>query len=704
MKPISTLIALLGLVFSPIPTVSAESYEILVLSGPSSKISGGNTLIRLVVPSGTDRSRLKVQLNGSDITATFSNDSSGGMTGLVSGLRTGSNQIQLLQENGQIIVEKALVNFPVTGPVFSGPHQQPFICGTQNFKLPDGKLLGAPQDSNCSVPTVVTYMYKSSTASGSGPAAFKPLPTGGSLPADLMQTTTTDGRSVPYIVRIETGTINRAIYQTAILHDPVNDPVPSPHTPPRGWNQKLLYSFGGGCTGGWFRQGSTLSSLLNDQIVGKGYGEAAATLNVFGVNCQDLTAAETMMMVKERFIESYGAPLFTFGRGGSGGAYQQIQIADNYPGLLDGIIPSATFPEVLATTQFLTDIQLFDRYFKSTAHGLTEDQQKAVTGVGTLKNITGIYKGAQRVNPMTFCPPELPEALRYHPIKNPTGARCDVFDHTINVYGVDPATGFARRPLDNVGVQYGLNALKMKQISVQQFLDLNEKIGGYDNDGEMVSARSRADLNAVRAAYQTGRITNGGGGLASIPIIDFRAYTDLTKNGDVHLKYHSFAFRERLRLANRNSSNEIMLTAPTGMVSNQVTEYAIDKMSEWLTNVKKDQSGDLLRDKVIRAKPADLVDSCYSATGEQIIEEQTFTGGKCNELYPAFPSPRMVAGGPLTNNVLKCQLKPIDWHDYPVPLSPEEKERMNQIFPEGTCDWTRPGIEEQSIIGTWLQF
>ena len=34
-----------------------------------------------------------------------------------------------------------------------------------------------------------------------------------------------------------------------------------------------------------------------------------------------------------------------------------------------------------------------------------------------------------------------------------------MFDAAQNIYGVDPATGAALRPFDNVGVQYGLNAL-----------------------------------------------------------------------------------------------------------------------------------------------------------------------------------------------------------------------------------------------------
>ena len=69
----------------------------------------------------------------------------------------------------------------------------------------------------------------------------------------------------------------------------------------------------------------------------QGYAVASASLNTFGNNCAELLAAETMMMVKEHFIETYGTPAATIGWGGSGGSYQQHQIADNYPGLLDGI-------------------------------------------------------------------------------------------------------------------------------------------------------------------------------------------------------------------------------------------------------------------------------------------------------------------------------------------------------------------------------
>ena len=38
------------------------------------------------------------------------------------------------------------------------------------------------------------------------------------------------------------------------------------------------------------------------------------------------------MVAKEHFSEAYGLPRFTIGAGGSGGAIQQLLVAQNYPG------------------------------------------------------------------------------------------------------------------------------------------------------------------------------------------------------------------------------------------------------------------------------------------------------------------------------------------------------------------------------------
>ena len=171
-----------------------------------------------------------------------------------------------------------------------------------------------------------------------------------------------------------------------------------------------------------------------------------------------------------------------------------------------------------------------------------------------------IDEGAGRIHPTEHCPDVLPQALRYDAVSNPTGARCTVYDHAVNVYGRDPKTGFARRPLDNVGIQYGLAALNSGTISKSQFLELNEKIGGFDHDGNMVAARSVAETDAIRVAYRSGLLNNGGGGLATTPVIDYRAYRDDVPDGDVHVRYHSFSMRERMIKANGHADNHVMLT------------------------------------------------------------------------------------------------------------------------------------------------
>jgi hypothetical protein len=64
----------------------------------------------------------------------------------------------------------------------------------------------------------------------------------------------------------------------------------------------------------------------------------------------------------------------------------------------------------------------------------------------------------------------------------------------------------------------------------------------------------------------------------------------------------------------------------------------------------------------------------------------------------------MHAGGPVTNDVLKCQLKPIDFNDYQVKFSDAERDRLASIFPDGVCDWTKPGVEQRKLAGVWQSF
>src|SRR5712671_5694065 len=690
-----------------------RDFRIEVLSGRPDMVAGGDALIRVTVKKKqVGLGDVRIELNNADVTALFKADSaSRSLTGLVTGLRLGENRLEVdgKRHGRGSEAELKLVNYPIEGPIISGPHEQPYACATQQFNLPAGLgNLGSALDANCSINRRVDYIYRTNAN------AFAQWPAGATTyPANMASTTTTLGKTVPYIIRIETGTINRAIYQITILHDPLKEPAPSWSSQPGNWNKRLIYTFGGGCIGGWYRQGSSTGGVTDNFMLSNGYALASSTLNVFGNNCNDLTASETMMMVKERFIKAYGVPAHTQGWGCSGGSYAQHQIGDNYPGLLEGIIPGCSFPEVgFATINVISDAWLLDNYFtaRQAAMGWTDEQKRQVTGFLQYATAPNIEIGAHRIDPKpatTSCA-SVPLALRYDPATNPMGVRCTVYDHTVNVYGKDPATGFARRPLDNVGIQYGLKLVNDGTIPAEQFVDLNEKIGGFDRDATIVPQRAVADLIAARAAYQTGRLTNGGGGLAEMPIIDFRDYNDVLPGGDIHVRYHSFSMRQRLEKANGRSDNQVMWVNDNrfGLYSNAnpLLQNAILKMDRWVTAIKADKRHIPQIDKVVQNKPADLQEGCYTKdpTPLFIAQHQVRGPSTCHDLYPSNSFPREVAGADIAADIIKCQTKPLKESDYAVAFTATQWARLQAVFPSGVCDWSKPGHEQQDPLGTWL--
>jgi len=687
-----------------------KDFKIEVLSSKPYLVTGGDALVRVTVKDRkVSLDAVRVELNGASITGAFRADASARtLTGLVSGLRLGPNQLEVdakAKGKGRADADMTLTNYPIEGPVISGPQEFPFACTTFDFvPYPGGAALGAPLDSNCSVQRRVNYVYRKTT----GEFAALPQPYS-TLPADVASTTTVNGVTVPFIVRLETGTINRAIYQTAVLHNP-NTGQPSPFAPPAAWNGRLIYPLGGGCIGGWYTQGPDLVTPLNATWLGKGHAVASATLNTFGNNCNDLLSSETIIMVKERFIESYGVPKFTIGTGSSGGAYQSNQTADNYPGTFDGIVTMNSFPDVTTGMVPMHSSRLFELYLASRPGRYTVDQVKAMTGYLTIPgqiNEMSRVRG-DRLDPRIDFPPEIlpgvgPE-FQYDPETNPFGARADVYDHTVNVYGVvsdTPVAGassFAQRPLDNVGVQYGLRALNTGVITVEDFLDLNASMGGVDIDFNLVATRTNFYPGATKRAYQGGRILSGGGGLARTAIITRSGGNDLLTQGDVHLRYHSFSIRQRLINANGHADNQVIVgnLAPS--------ELLLDQMGAWLTAVVADNSDRSRAEKVVANKPADVVDACWTTEGVKIVEPQVLEGtGQCNALFPRGVPPEFVAGAPIELDVIKCQLKAIDVNDYQVAVTPQQLAQLAAIFPTGVCDWSKKGVKQVEAV-PWASY
>ncbi len=675
---------------------SSDNLALTSISNPRpTLVSGGQVLIGVTVPHGVRASDVRVTANGHDVTSAFRAQSDGSLLGLVTGLREGSNTLAASTGgHGHGSSRQArlrVVDHPITGPVFSGPQQTPFFCETTAFGL------AAATMPLCSAPTQVSFQYKNTAG------AFVPLADPASRPADLA-TATVNGHTVPYIVRLEQGTIDRGVYQIAALYDG-NDPTPL--VPDTSWNKALVYTFGGGCNAG-FHQGNSTGGVLNDLFLGQGYAVASSSLNVLDNNCSSVISAEAAMMVKEHFIDTYGPVSHTIGWGGSGGAIQQYTISDEYPGILDGIIPGISFPDPLTTAGPVTDCRLFDNFFAGPGASFTAAQRQAIGGYLDFTSCQSWdLTFASRSTATQSCNSAIPVADRWDPVTNPHGVICNSDEQIVNQVGVDPTTGFPRSPLDNTGVQYGLAALQAGQLTPDQFVQLNAGMGGLDFAGNPIAGRTQADPKALNAVYSDDLITNGDQGLRDTPIIDQRTDLDAAGFGnDIHTTDWSFAMRQRLLAANGTAANQVIIeNQPTVAIQNAVNVYELDAMNRWLTAIDTDRSHRALQSKIIVDRPGDLGDGCFLSATQRVVSKVTDpAGGPCAATFPVGTNPREVAGEAQAMNVAKCALKPLNFAGYHVAFTAAEKSELKATFPTGVCDYSRPGVGQHKPIGSWLSY
>ena len=666
------------------PASAADPIKIETLSSKPNWVTGGDALMAVTAPSGTSRNKLIVRRNGTVVTNSFKADpdDSQRIVGLVTGLKNGSNVVSAWVSDGSANPARHdMFNSPRVGPLFSGPHQTPYYCNTAALGA------GAPTDANCSGTTSVAYYYRDTGGN------FKPLTDPKSRPADLAQTTTRTGQTVDYVVRVETGTINRAVYKWSVLA--------SGGVTGNGWNKRFFYNYGGGCSTG-HQQGQDVPNPLNNPELSRGYAVMSSSLNVFNTSCNDVLSAETTSMVKERAIEALGQkPVWTAGQGGSGGSVQIQMMVQNYPGLLDGINPGASFPD--NSSPDYPDCRVLNRYFSSPAGAsLGGAKRKAITGMDNNNGCAALANGADVVNASEGCIESIvPVSVIFNATTNPGGVRCTLWDNMVNIYGKDPNTGYARRTFDNVGVQYGLAALNSGAISLDEFLDLNEGVGGYDNNGAFSASRSAADTTGLATAYRTGRFQQGAGGLKSVPIVDERSYVD--EDANVHQYLNTYRMRARLDRFNGNHDNQIMFRAKGGANTTPMGVAAIETLGTWLDGIKSDTSTASGPQKVLNNKPADAVDACWIGGNRVNGVAQIGATNQCETTYPPHSLPRNVAGLPVNSIVAKCQLKPVSSADYGSP-SPGQVTRLNAIFPDGVCDYSKPGVEEQPVGTTNISY
>jgi hypothetical protein len=280
----------------------------------------------------------------------------------------------------------------------------------------------------------------------------------------------------------------------------------------------------------------------------------------------------------------------------------------------------------------------------------------------------------------------------YDPTTNPGGVKCTLQDYMVNVFGLRP-DGFANRPFDNVGIQYGLDGLRTGALSPAQFVDLNTKVGSLDYNGNFQAPRVPADLIGLDRAYTSGAVDSANN-LDQVAIIDLRG----PDPGAFHDVYRTYAMRNRLLRNFGTAANQVLWRGQAPLIGDVTfSDAAVLAADQWVARFTADRRKVPLAQKIREDKPGTLADRCTDGAGHDVPFEA------CDLTVQAYGTPRFAADEPKTDDVLKCQLKPLVQDDYPVTFTADEWAALQQAFPTGVCNYNSPGVKQHGAT-PWLTY
>jgi hypothetical protein len=699
---------------TPTSTAAAARRPLVVevLSNRADLVSGGDALVAVRLPEGVRPSRVRVHAGERDVTGSFAVRPDGRYVGLVEGLVVGENVVRATapRHAGQTVI----TNHPNGGPVFTGPQLGPYRC--QPTAL----------DAQCNEPATYSFLYKSTDPTQPDLQPYDP----DNPPDDVATTTTDEGVEVPFVVRREDGYQDRDRYTILTLFQPGERW--RAWAPQEQWNHKVLVTHGGNC-GASYTPGNpplqdysgTLEAVPGVTpsyvtALGRGFGVISTALANTGHNCNVAMEAESLLMAKERLVEQYGEIRYTIGTGCSGGSIAQQTIANAYPGIYQGLVTTCSYPDTLTAGAQFADYHLLRLYFEDPsrwAPGVAWSPTQMAQVEGHLSHVNavaadeGLFKAA--LDPEHDCSGTADTvagdpSTRYDDETNPAGVRCSVLDIMVNLLGTRPegdwtpqeqaaGHGFAGIPFANSGVQYGLKALQQGLITPAQFVDLNAKVGGLDIDTGFVEERIAGDDAAIANAYRTGLI-NEATNLDEVAIVNHGG----PDPGAAHDYSHAFWTEERLLADQGHTDNRVMWFGPTPLIGDpRWANEALLAVDRWLTAVEADDSDAPLAQKVVANRPADVTDRCVlDDTGPACSVEELQT------LQTRLSTPRQEAGGPVANDNVACELRPLDRADYGAlgaAFTAEQWATLEELFAAGVCDWSVPG-RGQGPAETWLQY
>ena len=726
---------------------SCTQYQIEVLSSPPEYVSGDDARVSISVPLTVPIHKTQVSLNGVDVTDSFEDVGYlRQLEGVVTGLALGDN---LLEVSGPghpwAPASLMLTNHPISGPMFSGPQQEVFLCSDAGDRA--NAELGPAIDADCAVDTVVSFKYMTT---GGGWADYDP---GAPPPADMAQTTTMDGDTVDYIVRWERGTINRFIYSIAVL-SPAEQDTAAPEL--SAWNGRLIYYFQGGVAIGHYQGDPSRSRMLYDHGLGLGYAVAYSTGTKTGTHYNLELGGETAIMVKDRFVSAYANPDYTVGVGGSGGGIQQYVYGQNHEGLLDAGIPQYSYPDMVTQTIHIGDCELLERWIDvqllfGNAKWADWENRTEIEGLNALNGFPNDYAGPdslaapglERVHQRLAGPVaaraqlELRHGAR-HLAAGPVQHRVDPLRRCHQhlrgrggwlrgqhlgqrrraVRARGPALRLPRRrrvprPERERGLveeraRHGAGGVPLPLVPVSQPggpgrpaadpgrlpqhprpVELAEHgpVSGRRPDAR-TAPRGRPDCDRERLWARPRER-----GDVQIPLIDWRNYLEGDLN--MHNSHQSFASRQRLLNYDGDASNQVIWF--TDLEEFDQTPMAFEVIEEWMGNIAAHPWNG-----VAGNKPAAAVDSCFDSEGDLIYAgDDAWAGilddgppGPCTQALPVFSTSRIVAGGPITGDVFKCHLISTDdaiaaGFYGPVVFDAAQKAHLDAIFPTGVCDYAQ---------------
>ena len=396
-----------------------------------------------------------------------------------------------------------------------------------------------------------------------------------------------------------------------------------------------------------------------------------------------------------------------------------------YPGLLDGIQPNCSYTDLWTTAPDVIDCGLLVHYFEAQpapavgARRSTATRTRATAPPGTrCSTASRTRRSAARTASCPTSRSTTRRPARRRPLhdrrttRRRSGARgprsqWGPVEKKIGRGLREPAMGQRGRAVR------AARAAGRARSRPREFVDLNAKIGGLTSTTSRSPSARWSTRTPPRSPTGPAQVIDARQ-LATVPIIDLRAYTETRRDPHVVLQLQDARPAGR---GQRHHDNQLIWTFPAPSRSSAWRRRRTScssrscSMDGWLARIEADKqrraagaegrcatSRPTRRDKCFVGSPGRAGDGGPSRPGDR-----DHRPAQCAVLYPHYGNTRTAAGGPTTDDIIQCRLKPLDPDGLRRTFTDAQLATLRKAFPDGVCDYTKPGVGEQPSQ-PWMTF